>query len=83
MLVDEPELALLPALLMLLAPPIQMRHVDLAQVVQIARRRRLDLVSALPAAIEGGLRLPLVEASAEEKAVVRQALERHNLLATV
>jgi 4-hydroxy-tetrahydrodipicolinate synthase len=31
----------------------------------------------------GGLRLPLVEASAEEKAVVREALERHNLLATV
>ncbi|MCL6441032.1 MAG: 4-hydroxy-tetrahydrodipicolinate synthase [Thermoleophilum sp.] len=31
----------------------------------------------------GGLRLPLVEASAEERAVVRQALERHGLLATV
>jgi 4-hydroxy-tetrahydrodipicolinate synthase len=31
----------------------------------------------------GGLRLPLVEASEEEKAVVREALERHNLLATV
>lgn len=31
----------------------------------------------------GGLRLPLVEASAEERAVVRQALERHRLLATV
>jgi 4-hydroxy-tetrahydrodipicolinate synthase len=31
----------------------------------------------------GGLRLPLVEASDEEKAVVREALERHNLLATV
>ena len=31
----------------------------------------------------GGLRLPLVEASDEEKAVIREALERHNLLATV
>lgn len=31
----------------------------------------------------GGLRLPLVEASDEEKAVVRAALERHGLLAAV
>ena len=31
----------------------------------------------------GGLRLPLVEASEEEKAAVRQALERHGLLAAV
>ena len=31
----------------------------------------------------GGLRLPLVEASEEEKAVVREALERHGLLAQV
>jgi 4-hydroxy-tetrahydrodipicolinate synthase len=31
----------------------------------------------------GGLRLPLMEASDEEKAVIREALERHNLLATV
>jgi 4-hydroxy-tetrahydrodipicolinate synthase len=31
----------------------------------------------------GGLRLPLVEASEEERAVVREALERHNLLAAV
>jgi 4-hydroxy-tetrahydrodipicolinate synthase len=31
----------------------------------------------------GGLRLPLVEASEEEAAVVRAALERHGLLATV
>jgi 4-hydroxy-tetrahydrodipicolinate synthase len=31
----------------------------------------------------GGLRLPLVEASEEEKAVVRAALERHGLLAAV
>jgi 4-hydroxy-tetrahydrodipicolinate synthase len=31
----------------------------------------------------GGLRLPLVEASEEERAVVREALERHGLLAAV
>jgi len=31
----------------------------------------------------GGLRLPLVEASDEEKQVIRSALERHNLLAAV
>src|SRR5947199_2453772 len=31
----------------------------------------------------GGLRLPMVEASDEEKAVVRGALERHGLLSTV
>jgi 4-hydroxy-tetrahydrodipicolinate synthase len=31
----------------------------------------------------GGLRLPLVEADEEEKAVIREALERHNLLAAV
>jgi 4-hydroxy-tetrahydrodipicolinate synthase len=31
----------------------------------------------------GGLRLPLVEASEEERAVIREALERHELLAAV
>jgi 4-hydroxy-tetrahydrodipicolinate synthase len=31
----------------------------------------------------GGLRLPLVEATGEEKAVIRAALERHRLLAAV
>ena len=31
----------------------------------------------------GALRLPLVEASEEERAVIREALERHNLLAAV
>lgn len=36
----------------LLRPPVELRHVDIAQVIQIARRRRLDIVAALPAAIE-------------------------------
>ena len=31
----------------------------------------------------GGLRLPLVDATEEERAVIREALERHNLLAAV
>lgn len=31
----------------------------------------------------GGLRLPLVEATEEERAAIREALERHNLLAAV
>jgi hypothetical protein len=31
----------------------------------------------------GGMRLPLVEASEEERAVIREALERHKLLAAV
>ena len=31
----------------------------------------------------GGLRLPLVEATEEEKAAIRAALERHELLAAV
>jgi 4-hydroxy-tetrahydrodipicolinate synthase len=31
----------------------------------------------------GGLRLPLVEATEDEKAVIRAALERHELLAAV
>jgi 4-hydroxy-tetrahydrodipicolinate synthase len=31
----------------------------------------------------GGLRLPLVAATEEERAVIREALERHKLLAAV
>ncbi len=33
-------------------PPIELRHVDLARVIQIARRRKLDMISALGAATE-------------------------------
>lgn len=47
----------------LIRPPIDMRHVDLAQVVQIARRRRLDVVAALPAAVES----PQVPPQARER----------------
>ncbi len=33
-------------------PPIELRQVDLARVIQVARRRKLDLVAGLAAAIE-------------------------------
>jgi DNA helicase-2/ATP-dependent DNA helicase PcrA len=33
-------------------PPIELRQVDLARVIQIARRRKLDMIAALAAAIE-------------------------------
>jgi RecB family exonuclease len=55
----------------LIRPPIEMRHVDLAQVVQIARRRRLDVVAALPAAVES----PQVPPEARER--IHRFLELH------
>lgn len=33
-------------------PPVEMRQVDIARVVQLSRKRKLDVVSALPAALE-------------------------------
>jgi DNA helicase-2/ATP-dependent DNA helicase PcrA len=33
-------------------PPIELRQVDLARVVQIARRRKLDMITALAAAVD-------------------------------
>jgi RecB family exonuclease len=33
-------------------PPVEMRQVDIARLVQLARKRKLDLVGALPAALE-------------------------------
>jgi DNA helicase-2/ATP-dependent DNA helicase PcrA len=59
------------AVRVLLRPPVEMRHVDLAQVVQIARRRRLDVVSALPAATES----PQVPPEARER--IHRFLELH------
>ncbi|MHB1538215.1 MAG: RecB family exonuclease [Solirubrobacteraceae bacterium] len=49
----------------LLRPPVEMRHVDLAQVVQIARRRSLPVVAALPAALQS----PQVPPEARERIV--------------
>ncbi len=63
-----------------------------------SRRSLADLIEALAVTVNpipiktalqlaghdvGGLRLPLVEASEDELAVIRAALERHNLLAAV
>jgi DNA helicase II / ATP-dependent DNA helicase PcrA len=33
-------------------PPVELRAIDLARVTQIARRRKLDMVAALSAALE-------------------------------
>ena len=44
-------------------PPIELRQVDLARVIQVARRRKLDMVSALTAATES----PQVPPEARER----------------
>lgn len=56
----------------LIRPPIEMPHVDLAQVVQIARRRRLDVVAALPFAVES----PQVPPQARER--IHRFLQLHS-----
>src|SRR5580693_10803971 len=47
----------------LVRPPIELRQVDLARVIQLARRRKLDMVSALATAIES----PQVPPDARER----------------
>jgi DNA helicase-2/ATP-dependent DNA helicase PcrA len=44
-------------------PPIELRQVDLARVIQVARRHKLDMVAALAAALE----LPQVPPDARER----------------
>jgi DNA helicase-2/ATP-dependent DNA helicase PcrA len=56
-------------------PPIELRQVDLARVIQVARRRKLDMVSALTAAIE----LPQVPPDARER--IQRFLELHRAAA--
>jgi RecB family exonuclease len=46
-------------------PPVELRQVDLARVVKLARRRRLDVVAALSVAIE----LPRIPPQAHERIV--------------
>jgi DNA helicase II / ATP-dependent DNA helicase PcrA len=53
-------------------PPIQLHSVDLARCVQIARRRKLDMVSALGAATES----PQVPPEARERIVAFLKLHR-------
>ncbi|HYM45727.1 MAG TPA: PD-(D/E)XK nuclease family protein [Solirubrobacteraceae bacterium] len=52
-------------------PPIELRQVDLARVIQIARRRKLDMVAALGAAIESPQVPP------EARARIQRFLELH------
>jgi DNA helicase II / ATP-dependent DNA helicase PcrA len=52
-------------------PPIELRQVDLARVIQIARRRKLDMVAALSAALESPQVPP------EARARIQRFLELH------
>ncbi len=52
-------------------PPIELRQVDLARVIQVARRRKLDLVLGLTAAIES----PQVPPEARER--IQRFLQVH------
>jgi len=52
-------------------PPIELRQVDLARVIQIARRRKLDMVAALSCAIESPQVPP------EARARIQRFLELH------
>src|SRR5271156_686594 len=52
-------------------PPIELRQVELARVIQVARRRKLDLVSGLAAATES----PQVPPEARER--IKRFVELH------
>src|SRR5471030_2689282 len=52
-------------------PPIELRQVDLARVIQVVRRRKLDLVSGLTAATES----PQVPPEARER--IQRFVEIH------
>jgi DNA helicase II / ATP-dependent DNA helicase PcrA len=56
-------------------PPIELRQVDLARAVKLARRRRLDLVSGLTVAIE----MPRIPPQAHER--IQRFLDLHRLAA--
>ncbi len=56
-------------------PPIELRGVDLARVIQIARRRKLDMLAALRAAIESPQLPP------EARARIQRFLELHGAAA--
>jgi DNA helicase II / ATP-dependent DNA helicase PcrA len=57
-------------------PPIELRQVDLARVIALARRRKLDLVSALTVATEA----PQVPPEARER--IQRFVELHRNVAT-
>jgi DNA helicase-2/ATP-dependent DNA helicase PcrA len=52
-------------------PPIELRQVDLARVIQIARRRKLDMIAALSSALESPQVPP------EARARIQRFLELH------
>ncbi len=52
-------------------PPIELRQVDLARVIQIARRRKLDMIAALGSALESPQVPP------EARARIQRFLELH------
>jgi DNA helicase-2/ATP-dependent DNA helicase PcrA len=56
-------------------PPIELRSIDLARVIQIGRRRKLDMVSALRAAIES----PQIPPEARERIHAFLKLHRSSL----
>ena len=56
-------------------PPIELRQVDLARVIALARRHKLDMVSALTTAIES----PRVPPDARER--IQRFLELHRAAA--
>ena len=53
-------------------PPVELRAIDLARVTQIARRRKLDMVAALSAALES----PQIPPEARERIVIFLKLHR-------
>ncbi len=61
----------------LVRPPIELRQVDLVRVIQVARRRSLDMVAALPVAIES----PQVPPQARERIQRFQQLHKGAALA--
>src|SRR5439155_11173571 len=62
-----------PAVVRALArPPVELRSIDLARVTQIARRRKLDMVSALAAATES----PQIPPEARDRILVFLKLHR-------
>ncbi len=56
-------------------PPIELRSIDLARVIQIARRRKLDMVSAMAAATES----PQIPPEARERILAFLKLQRSAL----
>jgi DNA helicase-2/ATP-dependent DNA helicase PcrA len=57
-------------------PPVELRSIDLARVTQIARRRKLDMVAALAAALEA----PQIPPEARER--IQAFLKLHRAAAT-